>query len=61
MYTRTVTAANAPMLIIKKNQLKNLVICFFSLGSESSNWSDPKPETLDFTPPVPRAVMYRAR
>lgn len=57
MYTSTVTAVSAPTLMRKKNQLKNLIIRPFSFGSDSSNWSVPKPETLDFKNPVPRAVM----
>ena len=40
----------------KKNQLKNRIICDFSPESDSSNWSEPKPETLDLSPPVPSAV-----
>lgn len=56
-----VTAPSEPMLMKKKNQLKKLVIWVFSSLSASSNWSEPKPETLDFSPPVPRAVRYSAK
>lgn len=61
MQTRTVTARREPTLIQKKKRLKKYVICDRSFGSVSSNWSDPKPETLAFTPPVPRAVRYKAK
>ena len=61
MYTRIVTAQSEPMLMKKKNQLKKFVIRVFSSLSESSNWSEPKPDTLDFRPPVPRAVRYSAK
>ncbi|KAJ0480221.1 hypothetical protein HanRHA438_Chr13g0588841 [Helianthus annuus] len=52
----TVTARSEPILMKKKNQLKNFPIWDLSSLSVSSNWSDPKPETLDLSPPVPRAV-----
>ncbi|WVZ55077.1 hypothetical protein U9M48_005790 [Paspalum notatum var. saurae] len=56
-YTSTVTASSEPMLMMKKkNQLKKRAMRRRSPASESSNWSEPKPETLDLRPPVPSAV-----
>uniref|UniRef100_A0A0A9GH85 Uncharacterized protein n=1 Tax=Arundo donax TaxID=35708 RepID=A0A0A9GH85_ARUDO len=49
------------MLMKKKNQLKKRAMRLLSPASLSSNWSDPKPDTLDLSPPVPRAVRYRPR
>ncbi|KAF5812735.1 hypothetical protein HanXRQr2_Chr03g0089901 [Helianthus annuus] len=61
MYTSTVTAVSVPRLMKKKNLLKKYAICVFSSSFFSSNWSVPKPDTLDFKPPVPSAMRYKAR
>jgi hypothetical protein len=46
---------------MKKNQLKKRAMSFLSPMSVSSNWSEPKPETLDLSPHVPSAVRYSPR
>jgi hypothetical protein len=40
----------------KKKRLKKRPMAARSRASRSSNWSVPKPETLDLSPPVPSAM-----